>query len=225
MIISTYIRSILVGLLISGVMRESRAGLIIDTGPGEDSGGGVSLYTFSDNMGFAWLAGQFTISSALTLTAAQGWIANPTEAPWPVDLSLTKNTGGLPGQKLFTETFAVPVANTANWFGVADVRWQLNPGTYWITFAPQERPVSQTMAMPWFSPMPLDKTAVWNPLNTESWEDQGINVGMRVYGQSHDTPFTPVPEPAFYGLGAGALSGVLALRNLRRRSLQSETVR
>lgn len=205
-------RTLLLAILSLATVRETQAQLLIDTGEGEASGGD-GLYSFPDNGGFQWLAGQFTLSQDITLTAAQGWVGSWDHVPGTVNMAITTDAAGLPGTPLFTDTFVYPAANLAQWAGVTDVNLPLAAGTYWITFAPQEGTVAY---MPYGVPHPLNKYAAWNPYNSESWVEiygAGALIGFRVYG---DPVLTPVPEPAVCGFAAAGGLGLLVIWRLRR---------
>jgi len=139
-------------------------------------------------------------------TGAEGWIGNYAETLGTINLSVTKDAGGIPGESIFTQSFAVPGEpfGYAQWYGISEEYVFLKAGTYWITFAPQAGTVNTFM--PVGAPDPLDNYAFWNSANSETWVNENFNLGLRVSG------YIPIaPEPSFYGTIASALLGGLVL--------------
>ena len=110
---------------------STNAAFIVDTGPGSTTGGGSALN------GSQWLAGRFSVTNAQTVTSVEGWFGEVMEGTITAAI-YTDNGSGVPITELFSSQFILdnpsqdPIVNA--WDGAFDLRWLLNPGTYWLSF-------------------------------------------------------------------------------------------
>jgi hypothetical protein len=173
------------------------ATVIVDTGPGPGRGG---WFVRCDDVTFQWLAAEFTLAEATSLTSVEGWMRAYTGTPHAT-VAIYADGGNVPAESpLYLSTpFAV---RGAGWYGVGGVHWPLSAGTWWVAFQAHEgwavMPVLPT------SPLvnevySLDTGASWSPLD--------LNLGVRIEGE-------PMPEPSTMLLVG---SGLLGLIRFRRR--------
>jgi hypothetical protein len=78
-----------------------------------------------------WLAQQFSLDRAYTVTGVEGWMA--AYVPGLVTLVLYTDQTSLPGRELFSSSFTVQDRPNA-WNGIHGMSFQLDAGTYWAAF-------------------------------------------------------------------------------------------
>jgi hypothetical protein len=165
------------------------ADMIIDTGQPPDDDSGYQL-----NSG-QWLAGEFTLPQAYTITDVLGWM----NGAGNVTVAIYGDGGDVPGgSELYSYTglsSSLPPDQNA-WVGAQGVSWELGPGTYWAAF---EGEAGSDYAMPWAAPSPLDNYAF---AVNGTWSGfDALNLGVRISA-------VPVPVPGAVLLGMFGLSAV-----------------
>ena len=180
------------------------ADMIIDTGEPPDVDGGTVLDVSQ------WLAGEFTLTEAYTITDVLGWMNYDT--PGDVTVVIYGDGGDVPdGSELYSYTsdlsLVLPSDRHNAWAGAQGVSWNLGPGTYWAAFEVSE--IEPEYAMPTPAPSPLDNYAF---TMDSTWHNEHTDFGIRIYG----VPVVPVPAAfilGIIGLGSAGLG-------LRRRSVK-----
>jgi hypothetical protein len=171
---------------------KSYASLIVDTGPGQGVGGVV---LDSEQ----WIAGQFNISDAYTISSVEGWLSG---AGTFTTALYTDNGAGVPEVELYSEQF-LSETEAYGWNGAYGLDWTLPSGTYWLAFEVRAGDTGAG-AMPQNAPLPLADYAF---TGQGSWQPDisAIGVGMRISA-------VPIP-PALWLFG----SGLLGLVGISRR--------
>jgi len=148
------------------------------------------------------VAGGFTFSQATRIGAINGWMS----FDGPITVSLAIDS---PNQVMFSKEFTGSFAPglPAKWQGVGDLKWDLQPGTYFVTFSDGYFPIAYGGPVS-TAPQGFESTKYFD----DGWRDLGFPIGARVYGDA----LSAVPEPASYGALAG--SALLSVALLRRRS-------
>ncbi len=172
----------------------ARADLLVDTGQPDDVLSGSTLWQSQ------WLAGEFTLNQASTITDVEGWMYQ--QEAGNLTVAIYGDGGNVPdtSSELYT-SLADPGQHRVNtWVGAHGLSWDLSPGTYWAAFEVRN-PSTADYRMPFANtPSPLDHYA-WS--NGSSWNNQDdMDLGIRIYA-------SPVPGPGaailgFIGMGTAA---------------------
>jgi hypothetical protein len=172
------------------------ADVLIDTGPGSTNTiGGLGLFSSGDTTCtpqpacasfFQFLAGQFTLTNRATLSSVEGWMDNISKGS--IEIKIRTNSNGLPGDTIFSKTYAPRSQSGVGWVLFEDYETILEAGTYWLTF----EPVADTgfdSGMPIGAPNPLPNYAFFNEGNNR-WSNFQTppGLGMRISGT--ETPST-----------------------------------
>jgi hypothetical protein len=113
----------------------SRADTIVDTGAPpflNNSLSGLVLGTANLPSGSLTqqAAAEFQLGNAMTLTSVESWIGQLDFGT--VDLSINQDNGSVPGTALYSGAFTIGTFFTPGWYGLTDLDWTLDPGTYWV---------------------------------------------------------------------------------------------
>lgn len=190
--------------------------LLVDTGPGEDYGGGWSLYDDRPlTNGYQSLAALFTVDeSQATITSVQGWMN------WAYGGNLTFSVRtvfqGLPGALLHSTRVAIPatVLNVPDWRGVGGLDWQLQTGDFWLVFEGSRG--SGSGSMPGNAPNPLATYASSPGLQGAQWMSAPtLAFGVRINVSPEPPPLPAVPEPATAVLYIGGIAVLVAAARRR----------
>jgi hypothetical protein len=190
-------------LLVCAVLSFPRMGLaapIVNTGPGSNVTGGISLAVDQ------WLAGEFTVTEGFSITDIHGWMGVISSGALQVTLY---SDGDVPGASLFSQQATIASGSFPTWHGAANLGWLIGPGTYWVAF---EVPPGSSFVgyMPGGAPAPLGNEAiafsgVWHESDT-------ANFGVRING----TPAVRVPETSSLLLLSTGFFGILVSRRRLR---------
>ena len=189
--------------------------VIVDTGAGNDQGGGWSLYDdrpTSNLPGFQSLAAKFTLLAETTIGSVEGWMN------WGyggrATFSVLADFNGLPGGFRHGTTVYLPATplNGADWRGASGLAWTLTAGDYWLVFADKARDAGSG-AMPPGAPAPLLAYASTPGLANQWMSANTLDLGVRIMGPGPGLPMVPEPASAALMLaGAGMLAFVLRRR-------------
>jgi hypothetical protein len=199
-----------VGLLVGPPTFVARAATIFDTGT--PTGG--DTWVFSSTQYFA---GQFNLPVATDITSAQGFFDNVFSGlAGTVTVEIltgTPSTG--PGTVLYSQGIVLGAGATDAWYGVTGVDWVLDPGTYWLAFAPD---ADISGGAPSSAPDSMVKYAANGGPNI-GWggspqQFNQFDIGMRAFGDV----VTPVPATLpLFATGLGGL-GLLGWRKRKARN-------
>jgi hypothetical protein len=175
-----------------GWAQPAAAACVVNTGtPGGGRGVNFSLDSRQH------FAGEFTLTKSHIIDSIKGWLGSGpgSAAGGEVRITLHADGGDVPGKALFSRSFEpsvwVPDANPENWQGVSDwqgvsnLNWQVQSGTYWASFVPENGFSGQ---MPGIAPRPLDHYA--SNLDGHGWEpvtNPAVAVGIQITGEPIDT--------------------------------------
>jgi hypothetical protein len=197
-------RAVLAALALAGltVALSARADLIL-----YNQGGGPMQYNYQGPV-----AVKFTLQRARTIRAISAWVNGGQE---PITIGVTSLAPGEGETAVdYSKTFmASPVVGApAKWQGITNLNWALQPGEYSLVFDGGDYPFAYGYVGPHLEPtFPTVVEDVVNyarAFDTGLWEETQYPFGYKVYAE----PFSPVPEPASYGLFAALGLGVVAWR-------------
>jgi hypothetical protein len=188
------------------------AALIVDTGEPSDESFGYTLA--GANIGPQWLAGEFTLSQAYTVTDVVGWMWEANAGDLTV--AIYSDGGDVPNDssELYSHTFTADIPDGMNsaWIGAVGVSWDLGPGTYWAGFEVRSGS-GAWFAMPWPAPSPLDNYAY---KGSDGWTNgSNMNFGLRIFGDRLQPVIIPAPGALLLGgFGLGFVGWLRKRRTL-----------
>ncbi len=183
------IAAVLVTLIFNPV---ANAALIIDTGPGAETGGAALSSSVTGGLN-QWLAAKFELNSAQYITDIAAWVDSTGQTGNTFTISVYGDSGETPDitNLLYSNQASVTGFGGGSWEGY-HINWgnglELAAGSYWLGF--EVRP-GDTYAgsMPGASPFPLLDEA-FN--NSGYWiENDSLNLGVRISGNPAPVPLPP----------------------------------
>jgi hypothetical protein len=183
--------AVFLSLLFWGIGSASpvAADLIVDTGTPpitNPSGQGDPIVA-----SYQWLAGEFQLTQAHTITAMQGYLSSNGPAA-TFTMTLYSDGGDIPGTALFSSSALAPPVTfnglgqaVPDWYGSTGTAWTVGPGIYWI--AVEVRPGDTLEGfMPIPAPNPLSHEAIANngPYGPTSNFAGTFGFGFRVFGEA-----------------------------------------
>jgi hypothetical protein len=190
------------------IPRVAWATYIVDTGPGPNNVD-ITQVPSARYSSDQWLGFQIDLDRKTRITRVEGWMSVIPGGQGFGRIALYSDSSDLPGSLLYSTTFFGSVTDTsgtysiADWLGAFDLDWNVNRGSYWITFE-ADRFAGSLVAgflLPSGNPQLLE---AYN--NQGSWITAPLGLGARVSA-------TEVSEPGPFALLA---TGLLALGFMRR---------
>jgi PEP-CTERM motif-containing protein len=152
----------------------------------------------------------FSVEEATRIESVRTWISH--DGPVTASLLLADLS-----HTLYSETFVsqATLRAPAKWQGVSSLRWDLEPGEYYLSFGDGFFPLGLPVIHP--NPPGVQSPFDFELLYPEGWEHTGFPFGVEIYGEQ----LSAIPEPATYGLVASA--ALLGLAAFRRRRVAAKT--
>ena len=135
-----------------------------------------------------WLAAEFDVDSAYTVTDIQGFMF--VNYGGILDITLYEGT-----DRIFSTS--MEVSPTYGWTGASNLDWTIQLGTYWIAFETED--TGFEAGMPWGAPNSTgDEFYTYNGkyYNPEDWGYDRLNLGVKIEGDEVNLSQSSVPEPA-----------------------------
>jgi hypothetical protein len=207
----------LAAVLLLWTLAAPAQALVVDTGPGSNSGGGWSLYDDRPiTTGYQFLAARFTVAAPDTITSVQGWMN------WDgggLTFAIETDFFGLPGARLYSVSVApaATVVNQPDWRGTGGLNWQMQAGDYWLVFEDMRHNGSGSMPGGAASPLAHYASSPGVVPGDEWMHADTLSFGVRINtipAPPTLPPLNAVPEPAVAWM---LLGGLLVLRLLPRR--------
>lgn len=204
------------------------AALVVDTGPGLDTSGGILAGGPDNTLGpdFTQLiAGRFNLASATTITSIKGWMANRGPDGGELTASIYSNQGSVPGSRLFSSAFSLGASDTCagcgpSWTGATGLSWSLAAGSYWVVFE----------GLPGQTGTASFAGGVDNPLALYRWMAPSLgdywNSLPAVYSwgvQISDVAAVPAPAAAWLLLSGLGVVGTAARRRRAGRAMGAQS--
>jgi hypothetical protein len=187
-----------------------RADTIIDTGASSDE---IS-WSFNSSQYFG---AQFQLTANTTLTDVAGFFGNQWGHDGTVTIAIHSDTGSTPGAVLDSAVLNILAGTAVGWNGLSSLSWNLDPGTYWVSFMPDSN-ISATM--PGYVPNPA--AAYAQGKGEYGWEGSSLHafdylkVGVRIEGTPGEASVTESSTTiALLGLSLCGLAA-MARRQARR---------
>lgn len=151
---------------------------------------------------FQNLAGQFTLSSANSISSAQLWVQAPSTGG-QLAVIIRADSAGLPGTGVFSQTYTVPNQTSSGWVTFTFTNQPvLDANTpYWLSFEPVVgSAISYNVTEG--APNPLALYSLCNSLNSGPFTE-ALALGMRISGTAAEAPSllvdtgTPTGPPTY----------------------------
>lgn len=183
--------------------------VLVDTGPGGTSTiGSPSLFGDNGSGDFQFLAGEFTLTQAATITAVSGWMVSGFTGDFVI--KLYADGGSAPGTEIAAQFFDDQfVEFAAHWENFGGLNWDVAAGTYWVAFEPQ--PGNFNGAMPKGAANPLSGYAFFAGGNSNYFSLGSSSLGFMIEGT-----LAPVPEPETWAMLLAGLGLVGAMARRQR---------
>lgn len=199
-------------LLLTSAVATADPITVVNTGPGTSE---TNWDLFNRTSLYQWLAAEFSVASLVTVTSAEAWMN--TYKSGDLRVRLYSDGGEVPGSPLFTSIVTLG-SQEFGWRGALGLNWSLAPATYWIAFEVPSGGVGASVQGGAPSPLLNEAFAYYDPPDYNgNWAGyDSLNIGVRILGESGDTPPPAVPEPASLLLFGTGLVGLRAWRKRQR---------
>lgn len=195
-----------VGVMMFGMRVVASAGTIVDTGA-NDNGASWSMSSWQ------WLAGQFSLSQAYTITDMEGYLwgsSNQYVRGNQLTVAVYNNDNGtVPGTELFSKQFSV--GDATGWYGASGLNWSLDAGNYWASFEVRGGD-NYDGSLTGSALNPLGTEAYYNGNDGNWYAANTLNLAIRISGDAG----APVPEPATMLLMGTGLAGLIGARRKKK---------
>ena len=154
----------------------ANAGFIVNTGTPVQTP--TTNYLFNRDQ---YYAGRFTITENQQISSVEGYFSNDrTTADSLVSISIHEDSDNKPGIILVSTYINIDGNMPLGWHGASGLDWELNAGTYWVSFIPGDYIDG---IMPGVAPFPLEEysqssSTGWADLEPDALDDHGI--GLRL---------------------------------------------
>ncbi|MCD4718854.1 MAG: hypothetical protein K8S13_03215 [Desulfobacula sp.] len=159
-------------------------------------------------------AAEFTIGEKYTITDIESWLwkqdlsglgINPDESYHTVTVTLYADGGEVPGNFKYSGTFDTNIGTvgTGDWYGIHGVSWELDIGTYWVSFT---EATMWTGAWIGEAVTQLGNEAISDNSGSTWIEYDNFAMPLRIQGNA---AAVPIPSAiSLLGLGLLAIAGV-----------------
>ena len=180
----------------------------------EQPQGGPDRYSGYDN---ANAAIGFDLDEPTRIVKVQMWMSPAREGAFTASIMYVLIAFST---TLYSDTFIGEsvLSAPASWQGLSSLKWDLQPGSYYLTFGPAFFPLALPIGQRTpGTKAPTDFEFAFAPNLYEEpnlpleWRQTDSPLGVRIYG----VPLSAVPEPGSYGALGGVL--LIALAGFRRR--------
>ncbi|MFH0730221.1 MAG: DUF1566 domain-containing protein [Pseudomonadota bacterium] len=165
---------------------------LVDTGQPPIPTGSNGWSYHSNTLSLSWLAAEFTLGQASTITGIETYMINRAPGTATVVIYADKSDGPDENNPLFKHDFSTSILPLGlyGWYGVSGLDWDLPAGTYWAAFEAIHRDGFYS-CMPWDAPNPMDNYVAYNEAYGVYGSSNSANFGFRISGANN-----PVSEPA-----------------------------
>ena len=161
-------------VLSSCLLGLSQAAMVVDTGPGPNSGDSWFLDSIHRAM-----AGKFTTTHVWNITSVEAWMQLDQGGSTYAVIYNNDGDGTIPGSIRFSQDVSLAANPVAGWRGVTGLNWSLPAGTYWGGFGVDTPGIEGIVYYPAVSPLAAYAA---NIIGTGWFSATGLDLGFRIQG-------------------------------------------
>ncbi len=184
---------------------------ILDTGAPTDATTGLTLY--KGNGGYQDLAAQFDLGSPYEIQSIQVYVS-VAAAQNSFDVSIYDENFNPMG---FSDSITIhhngKVKRASGWFGLDNLNWILDKGTYWVVFDNANQGLGEkAIYFPLDVPFPTKyaKRDDFKPVWDSSTIGQDLSFGVRINGEKVPAASNPIPSSLIlFGTGMAGMATIL----------------